>query len=69
MPMPSPGSAPTRTWGPADADTAALALIEADRILTLGAGKWRQHARDPELPLTVVEIADPGQARSKAENG
>ena len=47
--------------GPSDANTAALALTEAGRILTLDAGKWRQHAGDPELPLTVVEIADPGE--------
>ena len=47
--------------GLADANATALALTEAGRILTLDAGKWRQHAGDPELPLTVVEIADPGE--------
>lgn len=40
---------------------AAFALTGAGRILALDARKWRQHTGDPELPLTVVEIAGPGQ--------
>jgi hypothetical protein len=28
-------------------------------ILTLEAGKWRQHARDLAEPLYIIEIADP----------
>jgi hypothetical protein len=30
-------------------------------ILTLAAGKWRQHSADLDEPLHVIEIADPDE--------
>jgi hypothetical protein len=30
-------------------------------ILTLDAGKWRQHSQDLDEPLHIIEIADPDE--------
>jgi len=38
---------------------AAVADTVICPILTLDGEKWRQHARDLDEPLTVIEIADP----------
>lgn len=44
---------------PWDAHVAAVADAAICPILTLDAGKWRQHARDLDEPLHIIEIADP----------
>jgi predicted nucleic acid-binding protein len=44
---------------PWDAHVAAIADAAICPILTLEAGKWRQHAGDLDEPLHIVEIADP----------
>lgn len=47
---------------PWDAHVAAVADASVCPILTLDAGKWREHARDLDEPLHFVEIADPDGA-------
>jgi predicted nucleic acid-binding protein len=47
---------------PWDAHVAAVADASVCPILTLDAGKWRQHAQDLDEPLHVIEIADPDEA-------
>ena len=44
---------------PWDAHVAAVADAAICPILTLEAQKWRQHARDLDEPLHIIEIADP----------
>jgi predicted nucleic acid-binding protein len=44
---------------PWDAHVAAVADASVCAILTLEAGKWREHAADLDEPLYFVEIADP----------
>ena len=46
---------------PWDAHVAAVADASVCPILTLDAGKWRQHAQDLDEPLHVIEIADPDE--------
>jgi hypothetical protein len=41
------------------AHVAAVADAAICPILTLEAQKWRQHARDLDEPLHIIEIADP----------
>jgi hypothetical protein len=47
---------------PWDAHVAAVADASVCPILTMDAGKWRQHARALDEPLHFVEIADPDDA-------
>jgi predicted nucleic acid-binding protein len=42
-----------------DAHTAAVAAAAICPILTLDVSKWREHARDLDEPLYIIEIADP----------
>jgi predicted nucleic acid-binding protein len=44
---------------PPDAHVAAVADTSACPILTLDAGKWRQHLDDLDEPLHIIEIAEP----------
>ena len=44
---------------PWDAHVAAVADASVCPILTLDAGKWRQHSGDLREPLHIIEIADP----------
>ncbi len=44
---------------PWDAHVAAVADASVCPILTLDAGKWRQHSGDLDEPLHIIEIADP----------
>jgi predicted nucleic acid-binding protein len=46
---------------PWDAHVAAVADAAICPILTLDAGKWRQHSADLDDPLHIIEIADPGE--------
>jgi hypothetical protein len=46
---------------PWDAHVAAVADAAICPILTLGAGKWRQHSADLDDPLHFIEIADPDE--------
>jgi hypothetical protein len=46
---------------PWDADVAAVADASVCPILTLDAGKWRQHSGDLDEPLHIIEIADPDE--------
>jgi predicted nucleic acid-binding protein len=46
---------------PWDAHVAAVADAAVCAILTLDAAKWREHARDLDEPLYLIEIADPDQ--------
>ncbi len=46
---------------PWDAHVAAVADASVCPILTLDAGKWRQHSRDLDEPLHIIEIADPDE--------
>ena len=46
---------------PWDAHVAAVADASVCPILTLDAGKWRQHSGDLDEPLHVIEIADPDE--------
>ena len=46
---------------PWDAHVAAVADASVCPILTLDAGKWRQHSGDLDEPLHIIEIADPGE--------
>ena len=46
---------------PWDAHVAAVAEASVCAIVTLDAAKWRQHARDLDEPLHIVEIADPDE--------
>lgn len=48
--------------GPWDAHVAAVADASVCPILTLDAGKWRQHSGDLDEPLHIIEIADPDAA-------
>jgi hypothetical protein len=54
--------------GPWDAHVAAVADASVCPILTLDAGKWRQHSGDLDEPLHIIEIADPdkGEARGSS---
>lgn len=45
---------------PWDAHTAAIADVAICPILTLNAGKWREHVADLDDLLHIIEIADPG---------
>jgi predicted nucleic acid-binding protein len=45
-----------------DAHVAAVADAAVCPILTLDAAKWRDHVRDLDEPLHVVEITDPDEA-------
>lgn len=47
---------------PWDAHVAAIADAAVCPILTLDGAKWREHARDLDEPLHVIEIADPDDA-------
>ncbi|MGZ4435890.1 MAG: hypothetical protein ACXVW7_20055 [Trebonia sp.] len=47
---------------PWDAHVAAVADASVCPILTLDAGKWRQHSGDLDESLHVIEIADPDDA-------
>jgi predicted nucleic acid-binding protein len=47
---------------PWDAHVAAVADASVCPILTLDAGKWRQHSGDLDEPLHIIEIADPDEA-------
>jgi hypothetical protein len=38
---------------------AAVADASVCPILTLDAGKWRQHSGELDEPLHIIEIADP----------
>jgi predicted nucleic acid-binding protein len=49
---------------PWDAHAAALADASVCPILTLNAGKWREHAHDLDEPLHFIEIANPGEGES-----
>jgi predicted nucleic acid-binding protein len=49
---------------PWDAHVAAIADASVCPILTLDAGKWREHARDLDEPLHFIEIADPEDGAS-----
>lgn len=50
----------TRTGlDPWDAHAAAVADASVCPIATLDADKWREHARDLDEPLYVIEITDP----------
>lgn len=49
---------------PYDAHVAAVALASICSILTLDVPKWRQHERDLDEPLYIVEIADPEEGDS-----
>ena len=44
---------------PWDAHVATVADASVCPILTLNAGKWRQHSADLDEPLHIIEIADP----------
>jgi predicted nucleic acid-binding protein len=44
---------------PWDAHVAAVADASVCPILTLDAGKWREHSGDLDEPLRIIEIADP----------
>ena len=44
---------------PWDAHVAAVADAAVCPILTLDAGKWREHSADLDEPLHIIEIADP----------
>jgi len=44
---------------PWDAHVAAVADASVRPILTLDAGKWRQHSGELDEPLHIIEIADP----------
>jgi hypothetical protein len=44
---------------PWDAHVAMVADAEVCPILTLDGAKWRQHVRDLDEPLHVIEIDDP----------
>ncbi len=46
---------------PWDAHVAAVADASVCPILTLDAGKWRQHSGDLDEPLHIIEIADPDE--------
>lgn len=46
---------------PWDAHVAAVADASVCPILTLDAGKWRQHSGDLDDPLHIIEIADPDE--------
>ena len=46
---------------PWDAHVAAVADAAICPILTLDAGKWRQHSADLDESLHIIEIADPGE--------
>ena len=46
---------------PWDAHAAAVADASVCPILTFDAPKWRQHSRDLDDQLHIIEIADPGQ--------
>jgi predicted nucleic acid-binding protein len=46
---------------PWDAHVAAVADASVCPILTLDAGKWRQHPGDLDEPLHIIEIADPDE--------
>ena len=46
---------------PWDAHVAAIADTSDRPIVTLDAGKWRQHAADLDAPLRYVEITDPDE--------
>lgn len=45
---------------PWDAQVAAVAEAAICPILTLDAAKWRALPTDPDAPLCIIEIADPG---------
>jgi predicted nucleic acid-binding protein len=47
---------------PWDAHVAAVADAAVCPILTLDAGKWREHAADLDEPLHFIEISDPDEA-------
>ncbi len=49
-------------FDPWDAHVAAVADAAICPILTRDAAKWREHARDLDEPLHVIEIADPDEA-------
>jgi len=51
------------TW---DAHVAAVADASVCPILTLDAGKWRQHSEDLDEPLHIIEIADPDETPGDA---
>jgi len=52
----------TRTrLDPYDAHVAAVADASVCAILTLDAGKWREHARDLDEPPHFIEIAEPDE--------
>ena len=44
-----------------DAHVAAVADASVCPILTMDAPKWREHARDLDEPLHIIEIAEPGE--------
>ena len=46
---------------PWDAHVAAVADASVCPIITLDAGKWRQHSGDLDEPLHIIEIADPDE--------
>ena len=47
---------------PWDAHVAAVADAAVCPVLTLDAGRWREHAADLDEPLHFIEIADPDEA-------
>ncbi len=51
---------------PWDAHVAAVADAAICPILTLEAGKWRQHCADLDEPLHIIEITDPDEPPSPA---
>ena len=46
---------------------AAVADAAVCPILTLDPAKWRQHARDLDDPLHIIELADPGDGPALSE--
>ena len=54
---------------PWDAHVAAVADAAICPILTLDAGKWREHSEDLDEPLHIIEIADPGETPGDSGSG
>lgn len=52
-----------------DAHVAAVADASVCPVLTLEAGKWRQHSDDLDQPLHIIEIADPDEAPNDSGQG